>query len=581
MLRTRLLAVLLAAAALASAAGGGRGGEAAGEKPPERKEAGPSASLPALKRMFKGLVVEDPPPGAAFRPRHPVDRRLRLRYAGHVRERVITVSSRGSGVLTDKLYEMNRVNLVAPAGDGLARTWLYSRYRLIEAGEAGRDRLALLRSRPSRGVKVAALMRRLSARGLEPAGADLSVEHLLAPVPELPRLPAGEVVAGKPASHMAGGYLVTWALVGSGKLDGRACWLLARGVRPAEILPRTAGGAIGVSVYLLDAKDSSVLGVVSQWKVPVPRAGTVRERLQEFRLTKSENLDAKALEKEAARVEAARRLLAAVNERSVAGTERAVREAERITYEGPALALARRFAAAERQLASTEGGARRVDLVPEDTFVHLWAPPGVKPDTVLTPVIFFHGAAAEAATYFEDWASKAGDRRLLLIFPQSRDWTWSGRDDGEVAGSLLDALGRSYRLDAGRLVLAGHAAGGEMAFVLGYGASFPKRRVRGIVAAGALLDKRIRDRAFTEKPPELLARLRSTDVFLLSGKQDKHVRPDSVSNLYGWLRTYNPEGIRMEVDPEAARQYDADWTPKILDWIARLRPKPAGEKRRR
>jgi len=102
--------------------------------------------------------------------------------------------------------------------------------------------------------------------------------------------------------------------------------------------------------------------------------------------------------------------------------------------------------------------------------------------------------------------------------------------------------------------------------------------LRGIVAAGALLDARIRDRAYAEKPPELLARLRSTDVLLLSGADDKNVRPEAVRNLSAWLKSYNPEGVQSQVTPKVAKRYDAKWTTRILDWITRLRAAPGGKR---
>ncbi len=269
-------------------------------------------------------------------------------------------------------------------------------------------------------------------------------------------------------------------------------------------------------------------------------------------------------------------LLRAIDARDVARAERTARRARAAGYAGPALKLAARFAAAEKELASARGGDRRIDLVPEDSYVLVRAPERLKKDAKLTPVVFLHGAGARAETYFRDWKRRAGRRPLLLVFPQSRDWTWNVRDDGAMLGSLLEVLGRTYNLDRDRLVLAGHGTGAELAFVLGYGASFPGYRLRGIAAAGGVVDGRIRARAFKQRPPELVRRLRATDVLLLVGRADKKVTPTAVKNCARWLASWNPEGVSLLIDPNVGYRYSAEWTPQVMKWLGKLGPPRAG-----
>jgi hypothetical protein len=331
--------------------------------------------------------------------------------------------------------------------------------------------------------------------------------------------------------------------------------------------------------YLLDAADFTVLGLVSNWGALGGGGGTAFERVHELRLTRSEEPPEKELAVDADRVAKLRALLRAVSIRDVPRSERALDDARKARCPRTGLRVAERFVAAEKQLSAAEGGARRIELVPEDTFVFVSAPKKVDPKRKLIPVVFLHAAAARTETYFKDWRRRAGDRPLLLIFPQARDWTWNAARDGAVIGSLLDVLGRTYNLDRGRLVFAGHAAGGELAMLLAYGANFPGYRVRGMVSAGALMDESLRRRAFELKPPGLLARLRSVDAFVLGGLKDKKVRHEKVRNLAAWLQTYNPGGVELLITPKVALRYATEWTPEILGWVEKIPAEPRSGKK--
>jgi len=333
--------------------------------------------------------------------------------------------------------------------------------------------------------------------------------------------------------------------------------------------------------YLVAAGDGTVLRLERHWQLPsgalLARMTVVLELLQDRELPAAE------LAKAADGAEQTAKLLALIRARQVGEAARLAEEMAAAGLRGAPLDLAARFAAGEQALAEPRGGERRIELVPEDSFVRLWAPEKLKPADRLRPVVFFHGAVAGPDSYFRDWKSKVGDRPVLLVFPQSRSWTWQMDADGAMVGSLLERLGRTYNLDRGALVLAGHGAGAELAWALGYGADFPGWQVRGMVAAGAPVPERIRVAVSDGKHEALAARARATDALLLAGERDKLAPLAAMQNAAQWLSTFNPGGVELRMAPGVGQQYPAELTGYVLEWIMKLRPagaKPDGGERK-
>ncbi len=565
------LSLLLPVCLLAAGAVRACGGEDATAPSPKRKL--------DVQRLFKKLKLLPLPGGVKFSLRYPVKSGRRLRYDGTVSEVELARSGRRMVVVSNKTYAVQRIDLVDPLGTGLAQVWSYAESKLSAARQAGRDDLALFQQRPSGGVRLTAIMRRMGGRGLEPAGGDFSLQRQLSPVAEFPRLPARELSAEGRAARVHGDYLATWKLVSAALLEKRKCWVLSREV---QLKPGSARGAAPVtarSEYLVSDGEFTVLGVTSRWTELGVRGGLVRERALELRLSEESSPKTAKLAAESARIEKSRELLRALSARDVNRAKRLLGEARSAGCPRAVLKLAARFAEAEKALGQASGGARRIELVPEDTFAFIRAPRNLDPKVKLRPVIFLHASAARAETYFKDWDKRAGKDPLMLIFPQARDWTWNAQADGAVIGSLLDVLGRTYSLDRKRLVLAGHDSGGELAMLLAYGAQFPGYRVRGVVSAGALMAEKIRRRAYDRKPAQLLARLRSVNVYLLNGLKNKKVRSDKVRNLASWLSSYNPGGVKLTFTPDVALRYATEWTPQMIAWIVALPAEPARRKK--
>jgi len=560
---------LLLTCLLATAAGLATGGEANGVRPR------PGEPGPEVARLFKKLKLAAVPPGTRLTLRYPTVMRRRLRYDGTVREMELARSGSQLVAVSSKTYSLRRVELVQPLGSGLAQVWSYSESSLAAARQAGRDDLDLFQARPSGGRRISAIMRRLGGRGLEPAGGDFGLQRRLSPVAEMPRLPGGELVAGGEIGRTYGEYLATWKLESAARLQGRKCWVLSREVGLKRGSAPGAAPVTARSEYVVSADELTVLGVTSRWTALKAGGGLVRERALELRLAGESSPRPEELSAESTRIERSRELLRAISSRNVNRARRLLAGAREARCSRVVIELTARFLASEQALGRAAGGARRIELVPEDTFAFVRAPRKLDPQAELRPVVFLHGAAARAETYFKDWSRRAGDKPLLLIFPQSRDWTWNAQSDGAVIGSLLDALGRTYRLERKRLVFAGHASGGELAMILAYGAEFPGYETRGVIGAGALLSEGIRRRAYEDKPTRLLARLRSVDAHLFSGLKDRKVRPEKVRNLANWLTSYNPKGVSLTLTRDVALRYTTEWTPLMIDWILALPARPA------
>jgi poly(3-hydroxybutyrate) depolymerase len=521
-----------------------------------------------LRLLFEKLVCSAPAANASFSPGYAVQDGRMLTYNGKVEEVDLARSGNSVGEVSRKEYAVIRTIVIQPMGGGLGRTWISTLRRITSAKQIGKDRLATFRDRPSRGMRVGATQRRLSVEGLEPGAGDDNLRVFLAPVPEMPRLPQVKLQAGRPFARNLGQVTITWELLYSANLEGRSCWVLCRRLGLKAGAHPGARYESSIANYLVDAQSGIILGGIQEWD---SRSGKkTGMSIHSFKLvtqeTSKQKLDAQRKE-----IAADRELLRAVSNRNVPQVERLLRAEKKITGNPrPCLAFARSFCQAEKDLARVQGGARRVALVPEDSMVFISAPAKLKKGQKLIPVVFLHGAAAHAETYFKDWSGRVADRPLLLIFPQARDWTWNVATDASMIGSLLGVLGRTYNLDRSRLVFAGHSAGGEMAMLLGYGASFPGFQNRGVVAAGAGMPDHFRSIAFKKRPGDMLARLRSVDAMLLGGEKDKIVRQESLRNLFRWLRTYNKGGVSLTLSKDVALRYHTDWTELIIKWVLKL-----------
>ena len=526
-----------------------------------------------LSGIYPDLVISRIPAGQNVSLSYSTGKDRKLLYSGEVRERETMGAGASSTLVSERVYSVKSADLIRPLGDGLARAWLYSEWNLTRALAAGRDRLKTLRERPAGGTRVFSVRRRMAGSGLEPAAGDADLRRQFAPVPEFPRLPGVEFGASDRVVRRFDNYRITWSLIGSGKIDGKQCLALGVKVGPARGFPRSGIPVVASCELLLDANDGTVICSAGRWSTLLQGRGSELEHSWNIRLVRAEVLKPEAFEQEENRLSIYRDLLGSVSRHDGEKTRSLLQKAEKQGFNGPAVAAARMFIAAEELFKKPVAGRRRIALVPEDTYVLLGAPEQIPAGEKLIPVVFFHGASAHAKTYFDEWYPKTRKRNLLLIFPEAREWTWKPQLDGPVVGSLLEVLRHTYNLDTDRLVFAGHNAGGGFAMMMTYGANFPGYRTRAVVSAGALFPARIREMAYTRKPPELVARLRATRAFLLTGKDNKKVTRDKLMNLAKWLHSYNNDGVKIEITPGVALRYSAEWTNPILDWIQEI---PAG-----
>lgn len=102
----------------------------------------------------------------------------------------------------------------------------------------------------------------------------------------------------------------------------------------------------------------------------------------------------------------------------------------------------------------------------------IFVPSGLSPEETIPLVILLHGAGADAGAILPLMQGHAEQRRFLLLAPQSLGRTWDiilGRygPDVEMLDRALELVFRTYRVDPGRIAIAGFSDGASYALSVG------------------------------------------------------------------------------------------------------------------
>ncbi|HOX08653.1 MAG TPA: hypothetical protein PK280_19820, partial [Planctomycetota bacterium] len=331
--------------------------------PPSRQDpAEPVGPLrreePARPPEFEGAP---PAADASVLLRHRVDATRRLVYAGVCEDEVLAGVGEGANEsVIKRSWRVARRHLLLGSADGAPAEMVSSSLEELAAATwAGRDALTDMRSRPWNGRRLGSGRRRFSERGVEPLPSDTSPDQFLEPLPEFPRLPRGRLTAAAPLVESVAPYQVEWRLTGAGTLGKRRCWQATRTVsRPSGGRPAPADLLGFQDEYLLDAADGTVLRVRRTSARPAGFMGHIREL--SLALVEDTPEAPAAFDREAREAAETSRLLGAIGERRPdLAVELAARSSAPVR-DGPAAALARRYADGEKALAEARGGARRV-----------------------------------------------------------------------------------------------------------------------------------------------------------------------------------------------------------------------------
>lgn len=185
-------------------------------------------------------------------------------------------------------------------------------------------------------------------------------------------------------------------------------------------------------------------------------------------------------------------------------------------------------------------------------------------------LIGLHAGAATVHASLPFWAPGAA-AGWLVAAPQSSQavwknaYVWSDRENAErEIHKNIATLSETYAVDPARIVIAGHAAGGELAIWLALRGSFNAAGFIAIAPGGELLDD------LDEWQPLLDAGLPSTlRGCVIIGKEDPFIPHENIRAL---VERLNQAGAHCELEvlPGLGHEPDPEYNPALLRALASL-----------
>ncbi|MBC6982835.1 alpha/beta hydrolase [Caulobacter sp. 17J80-11] len=140
---------------------------------------------------------------------------------------------------------------------------------------------------------------------------------------------------------------------------------------------------------------------------------------------------------------------------------------------GPMVAATGRFQArplAHPPLPPLGPGFHKLGLAERDA--HLFVPPGLDPTKPAPLIIMLHGKSQLANEVMGEWKRAVSRRKVLLMAPQSRDFTWAF-DQGPIGPDAvfidraMDAIFQRFVVDPKHIGVAGFSDGASYALSTG------------------------------------------------------------------------------------------------------------------
>lgn len=114
-------------------------------------------------------------------------------------------------------------------------------------------------------------------------------------------------------------------------------------------------------------------------------------------------------------------------------------------------------------------GWQRIDVPATRSFFWRYVPESLDRTRPAPVVLFFHGAGSSPNPY-RDLVSGAAERAgVVLALPRSSGIGWGTATDNQTVAETLRLLGEELAVDASRIAVAGHSAGGAYSFRLAFG----------------------------------------------------------------------------------------------------------------
>lgn len=113
-------------------------------------------------------------------------------------------------------------------------------------------------------------------------------------------------------------------------------------------------------------------------------------------------------------------------------------------------------------------GWRRVEIPATGSYFWRYVPQGHDASQPAPLVVFFHGAGGGPDGYRNFVAGAADKAGLVIAMPKSSGVGWGTGADGQTLAETLRLVREELPVDARRIALAGHSAGGAWAYLLAY-----------------------------------------------------------------------------------------------------------------
>ncbi|HEX4962415.1 MAG TPA: alpha/beta hydrolase-fold protein [Thermoanaerobaculia bacterium] len=129
------------------------------------------------------------------------------------------------------------------------------------------------------------------------------------------------------------------------------------------------------------------------------------------------------------------------------------------------------LALAAPAFALPDSGWKRVDVPATSSYYWRYVPQSLDFSRPAPLVLFFHGAGSDPDSYMNFVRDAAEQAGCVMAMPKASGAGWGTATDEQTLAETLRLVKAELPVDARRIALAGHSAGGAWAYLVAYGSS--------------------------------------------------------------------------------------------------------------